>query len=147
MRITRYTDYALRVLIHTGLHDDRLCTVAEIADRHDISRNHLMKVVQALAARGYLEATRGRNGGVRLGMAAADINIGTLVRELETEPVVPCQGPDGTCMIAPACELKHALARAREAFFRTLDDYTLADLLPRRRRRQLLTLLAHSADA
>lgn len=147
MRVTRYTDYALRVLIYAALNDDRLCTIREIADQYAISKNHLMKVVQELAAMGYLEATRGRNGGLRLGAPAERLSIGKLVREMETEGLVDCFRDGQGCVITPACELKRIFSEAHEAFFAVLDRYSLADILPPRNRAQLVRLLGIDAAA
>lgn len=141
MRVTRYTDYALRVLIYAALNDNRLCTIREIADQYEISKNHLMKVVQELAALGYLEATRGRNGGLRLGAPAERLSIGKLVREMETEGLVDCFRDGQGCVITPACELKRIFAEAHEAFFKVLDRYSVADILPPENREQLVRLL------
>ena len=66
MRLTRYTDYALRVLLYLGREPTRLCSIAEIARAYAISQNHLMKVVNDLVNAGYLESVRGRAGGIRL---------------------------------------------------------------------------------
>ncbi|HOY24263.1 MAG TPA: Rrf2 family transcriptional regulator, partial [Cellvibrio sp.] len=83
MYITRYTDYSLRVLMYVALKGDEISTIGEIADSYGISKNHLMKVVQQLNAKGYLIALRGKNGGLRLNGPAANINIGNLVRDTE----------------------------------------------------------------
>lgn len=129
MKLTRYTDYAMRVVIHLGTHDDRLSSIAEIAAAHGISHNHLMKVVQDLGKAGYVETVRGRNGGIRLGLPAAEINLGALVRHTEAGfELVDC----GSCLIAPACGLPSVLKEATRAFLAVLDKYTVADLLGRR---------------
>ncbi|MGQ9425721.1 RrF2 family transcriptional regulator [Gilvimarinus sp. F26214L] len=142
MRITRYTDYALRVMMYVGLKDPELATIREIANSYDISRNHLMKVVQELNNRGYLVATRGKNGGLRLKDLPENINVGRLVRDMEQDSeLVECFGCSSSCVITPACELKGIFARAMDAFFHALDQYTLADLLPTAMQPQLLELL------
>ncbi len=126
MKLTRYTDYAMRVLIHLGSSDDRLSSIAEIARAYDISQNHLMKVVQDLGHAGFVETVRGRGGGIRLGRLPMDINLGELVRHTEAGfDLVDCSA----CMIAPACTLPRVLAEATRAFLGVLDRYTLADLL------------------
>jgi Rrf2 family nitric oxide-sensitive transcriptional repressor len=130
MRITRYTDYSVRVLIYLGLKGESRSTIQEIAESYDISRNHLMKVVHDLQLRGYIDTIRGKNGGVRLRLQPEQINIGRLIRETEEDKaLVECFGPDNDCVITPFCDLKHVLAKAQEAFFAVLDGYTLADLL------------------
>ncbi len=145
MRITRYTDYSLRVLIYLALSGDRLPTIADIAQSYGISRNHLMKVVHELNLLGYVETVRGKNGGVCLRLPPSSINIGELVRDVEHDlALVECfEGPDG-CVITPACQLQHVLADALEAFLATLSQYTLADLLPPASKRPLEQLLKFS---
>lgn len=130
MRLTRYTDYAMRLLLYLGAQPtDRLSSIAEMADVYDISQNHLMKVVSDLVNAGYLESVRGRFGGVRLARAPAEINIGEAIRHTEDSfALVDC----APCIIAPACGLTSVLAEALAAFMAVLDGYTLEDLLSRR---------------
>lgn len=147
MRVTRYTDYSLRVLMYVALKGNELSTIAEIAEAYDISKNHLMKVVNQLANKGYLQAVRGKNGGMRLGHAAEKINIGKLVRDTEQDlELVECFGKNNACVITPACELKRVLAQALEAFFSSLDNYTLADLLPQKYQKKMIQLLDLAVD-
>jgi Rrf2 family transcriptional regulator, nitric oxide-sensitive transcriptional repressor len=130
MRLTRYTDYSLRVLIYVGTRGDQVSTIAEIARVYDISRDHLMKVVQELGKAGYLHNTRGRSGGIVLAKPAREIIVGDIVRRAEGEfALVEC----GSCVIAPACRLAGALHQALNAFMAVLDGYTLEDLLTQRR--------------
>ena len=141
MRITRYTDYSLRTLIYVGLKGEAISTIAEIADAYNISKSHLMKVVQELNSKGYLQAVRGKNGGLRLNGKPEQINIGKLVRDIEQDfALVECFG-GGECKLTPTCRLKGVLNNALEAFFAALDGYTLADLLPESSRRELVRLL------
>lgn len=131
MRLTQYSDFALRVLIYVGLKPTGLATMPEIADSYGISRNHLTKVVQQLAKLGYLATVRGRGGGLRLARDPSTINVGEVVRATEREFVlVECFDPlSNCCIIAPNCVLRVALSEALEAFLSVLDRYTLADLL------------------
>ena len=129
MRLTRYTDYAMRVLLYLGRQPDRLASIAEIARAYAISQNHLMKVVNDLVNAGYLESVRGRNGGIRLARPASGINVGALIRHTEDDlDLVDC----GACLIAPACGLNSVLDEALLAFLKVLDSYTLADVLTRK---------------
>lgn len=141
MHITRYTDYSLRVLLYVAVKGEQRSTIAEIAQRYDISRNHLMKVVQELNRKGYVKAFRGKQGGLLLGRPADEINIGALVRDTEQDlALVECLGNENRCIITPACQIKSILAEALEAFFEVLDGYTLADML-KDSRPQLIKLL------
>lgn len=142
MRITRYTDYSLRVLIYLALQPDRLATIQGIADSYDISKSHLMKVVHHLTQSGYIQSIRGKNGGLRLNRLPEEINIGVLVRETEQDlNLVECFSDNNQCCITPVCGLKHMLAEALDAFLTTLDQYTLADVLAEKNHPQLLRIL------
>jgi Rrf2 family nitric oxide-sensitive transcriptional repressor len=126
MRLTRYTDYALRVLIYLGARPDMQCSIAEISRAYDISQNHLMKVVNDLVNAGYLASARGRFGGIKLARPAEEINVGSVIRHTEDGfDLVDC----GECIIAPACGLTGALRQALAAFLKVLDGYTLANLI------------------
>ena len=130
MRLSDYTDYTLRVLMYCATHSDRLVTIAELADRHQVSKNHLMKIVNALARQGVLETTRGRGGGLRLLKAPDAIRVGDVVRGAETDfRLVECFDPGSdTCMLTPDCRLKGVLGKALNAYFAELDSVTLADI-------------------
>ncbi len=130
MRLTRYTDYALRVLIHLAAHEEKLCSISEISRAYGVSQNHLMKIANDLARAGYISAARGRAGGLRLARPAGEINVGEVVRHTEEGfDLVDC----AHCVIAPACGLTGVLGQALAAFMRVLDGYTLADLAANRR--------------
>jgi Rrf2 family transcriptional regulator, nitric oxide-sensitive transcriptional repressor len=142
MQVTRYTDYAIRVLIYLAVNQQGLATIADIAKSYNISRNHLMKIVQELNAEGFLLATRGKNGGIKLLSAPSDINIGKLVRHLEGHSkLVECFGENNQCVITPSCQLQKILSDAVENFYKTLDQYSLADLVTSRSQIKLAQLL------
>lgn len=130
MQLTRYTDYAIRIMLHVGAQDDAdLSSIAQIADAYGISKNHLMKVVQHLGQGGFLTTIRGRNGGLKLGRPSSEIIIGQLVRHTEQGfDLVDCSN----CLVAPACTLPRILAEATQAFLAVLDRYTLAQVLERK---------------
>ena len=128
MQLTRFTDYALRVLLFVGRQRGRVCTMGEIAAYYRISLEHLRKVVHKLAKLGYLNSTRGRGGGLVLGHDPTAIRIGEVILAMEEDlSIVDCQALD--CVLSPGCSLKTALDRASAAFIATLDEVTLADLL------------------
>ncbi len=131
MRITKRTNIAVRLLMYCAVNDDRLVTKAEIASCCNISENHLAQVINQLAQLGYLKTQRGRNGGMSLARAAAEIRIGDVFRDVEGDlPVVECfADADNTCPLTDACRLKLALADAAQAFFMALDEVTLNALV------------------
>jgi len=134
MRLTAHTDYALRVLMSLAVMHDRLVTIEELADRHRISRNHLMKVAQTLVGMGLVKGVRGRRGGLALAVPAADIRMGKVVRMLEQDmALVACLGDDqANCAFIGLCRLTGAFRDAIDAFFVELDRLTLADLVTNR---------------
>ena len=131
MKLTDYTDYTLRVLIYLGLHPDELVTIQQIADAYGISKNHLMKIVNQLGQAGLVQATRGRNGGVRLARPPEKVRIGDVVRLAEGDfTIVECfDKVDNQCVLSPACRLKRAMHEALDAFFGVLDGLTLAEVI------------------
>ena len=130
MRLTNFSDYALRVLMYAAARDERLITIDETAKVYGISRAHLMKVVNQLTRAGYLKAIRGRSGGLVLAKRPHKIRLGDVVRATEPDfALVECFGADNQCVITPRCRLRGALKEALGAFVATLDRYTLADLI------------------
>lgn len=135
MQLTQFSDYALRILLYLGTHDpqpgQRLPALADIGRAYSISYNHLSKVAQQLAALGFIDAMRGRTGGIRLARPPAQISLGAVVRATESHfNLVECFDREtNTCPIAPVCGLTRALLEARDSFLAVLDRYTLADVL------------------
>jgi Rrf2 family transcriptional regulator, nitric oxide-sensitive transcriptional repressor len=145
MRLTRYTDYAMRVLLHLAARgdDDGLASIGEIAALYDISQNHLMKVVQDLGKAGFVRTVRGRGGGIALARPADQIIVGHVVRQTEEGfQLVDCTN----CRIAPACTLPRALNEATAAFIAVLDKYTLEDLLDKRHQMRTLFGITDPAE-
>jgi Rrf2 family nitric oxide-sensitive transcriptional repressor len=138
MRLTRFTDYSLRVLMYLAARRDEHATIAQIAAAFAISESHLTKVVHFLGKKGLLNNTRGRGGGIELGCPADSINLGALVRAAESDAaLVECFDPrTNRCVITPACRLRSVLSEALEALYATLDRYTLEDITQNKRRLQ-----------
>ncbi len=135
MQLSQFTDFALRTLILTALNADRRTTVDDVAEVYGISREHVRKVVRQLSRLGFLDSTRGRNGGIRLGLPAEKIRIGDVVRGTETNfALAEClrRDGDGQCPIDGACRLTGILRGAAGAFLAELDRHTLADVLVNR---------------
>ncbi|MCB1444039.1 MAG: Rrf2 family transcriptional regulator [Methyloceanibacter sp.] len=146
MRLTVYTDYALRLLMYLAVSGDGLATIEEIAESYGVSKNHLTKVAHQLGVGGYIKTMRGRHGGLRLAKPPKEIGLGDVVRYTETDlTVVTCLEPlEDDCEAQPECVLHEALELARSAFISVLDEYTLYDLV--RPRSALRTVLSISPD-
>jgi len=129
MQLTKFSDYALRVLMFTHAAGDRLVTIEEMAKSYRISRAHLMKVVNALTRSGYLTAVRGRSGGLRLARPANEIVLGEVVRATEPDfALVECFATGNQCVITDCCRLARVLDEALGAFLGVLDRHTLESL-------------------
>jgi len=135
MRLTTFSDYTLRVLMYLAIDPSKLATIPIIANAYGISENHLMKVVHQLVRAGVVESTRGKGGGIRLARPPEEIRLGQVIRTSEgTTPIVECQEEQtSSCCIVPACQLSKILTRAFDTLYATLDEYTLADLMGKRR--------------
>jgi len=144
MRLTKHSDYALRVLVYVAAAEGRQVSTEAISDAFGISAHHLVKVVAKLGKAGFLTIKRGRSGGVQLARDAKDIRLGKVVEATEPDfAFVECLEPGNTeCLLTGSCGLVRPLREAQKAFLGALDQYTLADAVGRRgpRYRQLLGL-------
>ncbi len=140
MHLTRYTDFSLRVLLYLGLRPETRVSIDEITDFYDISRDHLIKVVNHLSKLGYIHTIRGRNGGIELAVDMGQIKVGEVVRKMEPNfHIVECFNPETNhCMVTPVCNLKHILSEANDAFLHVLDQYTLKEMVDNHDRAQQL---------
>ena len=153
MRLTNYSDYALRTLMYLAVmpESETLATITDIANSYQISRSHLTKIIHQLAQIGYIDSIRGKNGGIRLAKPAKDIILGEVIRQTEPDfQLVPCfarvnvaahdknsettstkppKKPAEICEITPVCKLKSVFYQATQAFLQVMDSYTLADIV------------------
>jgi len=136
MQLSTHSDYSLRLLIYLAITPDssRPATVQDAARRFQISANHLAKVAQALVQLGYIHGQRGRGGGLHLAKSPEQIRLGQLIRETENLQLLECFSHTPACPIEPACKLKQLLSRAQLAFLAVLDECTLSDLVPNKRK-------------
>jgi Rrf2 family nitric oxide-sensitive transcriptional repressor len=134
MKLTSYTNYALRALQLAALRAPQLVRVDDVVAIHGLARPHIVKIVHELGKAGFLETVRGRNGGFRLARPAEAIVVGDVVRITEGRlDLVECFNPDtNTCPLLGICKLSSALKRATQAFMQVLDDLTVADIAANR---------------
>jgi Rrf2 family transcriptional regulator, nitric oxide-sensitive transcriptional repressor len=129
VRLTSFTDYALRLLLHVASAPEGRSTIADAARQCGASEHHMVKIAHTLGQLGFLANTRGRRGGLRLAGPPIEINLGALVRSIERTELAECFDPaTNTCPFAGGCRLEGALHQAARAFHEVLDRYSLADL-------------------
>lgn len=128
MRLTRFSDIGLRVLMYLAQVDrNLLVTVAEVSGQFNVPHNHVVKIVGALVKLGWVEAIRGRNGGIRLGVPAKSLPLGTVLKALEgNKEAIDCEAL--ACKLAGDCFLRHALKVGLDAFYEAMNRYTLAQV-------------------
>lgn len=131
MRLTTRTSIAMRALMFCAVHRGEVVRKADIAAACNASLHHMAQVIHLLGRHGLLLTTRGRGGGVMLGHAPRDISVGSVVRRLESDlPFIECAHPkSNTCPLIEGCRLRGSFARALEAFYATLDEVSLDDLV------------------
>ncbi|NHO87436.1 Rrf2 family transcriptional regulator [Pseudoteredinibacter isoporae] len=128
MQLTKHTDYAFRILTYVASMTEEKTTIQKISLSLDISKNHLMKIVNRMASEGWIDASRGKNGGIKLGIPPETLSLREVVEVMEqTLAPVNCDSP--LCTLNPHCQLKGILHDAQQAFMQHLGKYTLADLI------------------
>ena len=142
MRLTKQTNYAVRMLMYCAS-SDGLVRVGEVARFYRLPEPFMTKIQQALNRAGFVETVRGRGGGMRLARPATEISLGTVVRRIEDSFVLAECFDEGEtrCPLVTTCGLNGALSRALDAFFAVLDEYTLADLVGNERNLNVLVQL------
>ncbi|TPI45530.1 MULTISPECIES: Rrf2 family transcriptional regulator [unclassified Mesorhizobium] len=129
MRLTSFSDYALRMLMYTAAAGSRLITIEEVARTFNVSKTHLNKVANTLTRGGYMKAIRGRSGGLILGRRPEMIRIGDVVRLTEPDfALVECFATGNRCVLTASCKLSGMFHEATASFLNVLDRYTLADI-------------------
>jgi len=131
VRLTRQTNYAVRILMYCAANEGRLSRIPEIAQAYSVSELFLFKILQPLVEAGLVETVRGRNGGVRLGRDASQITLFDVVRVTEESfSMAECFDSDSAdCPLIDSCGLNSALREALGAFFAVLEKHTIADLV------------------
>lgn len=142
MRLTRQTNYAVRILMFCASNPG-LSRIAQIAEFYAISEPFLFKILQALTKADLIETVRGRSGGIRLKVPAEQIKLGHVVRKVEENfDLVECfEAGETQCPLVSSCGMSEALKEALDAFFHVLDRFSIADLTDKQRNIGILARL------
>ena len=130
MKLTRQTNYAVRMLMYCAANSGELSRVSDIAKAYSVSELFLFKILQPLVAGGFMETVRGRNGGIRLARPSRDITLEDVVKTTEDNfSMAECfESGETECPLVNNCALNFALRDALDAFFLTLRKYSIEDL-------------------
>ncbi|MFC5474001.1 RrF2 family transcriptional regulator [Paraherbaspirillum soli] len=129
MQFTKFTDFGLRVLMYLAATPEQgVITVGELAQSFDIPKNHLNKVVNRMVKLGWVTATPGRNGGLRMAQAPQNLHLGDILSALEGHPsLVDCNKPP--CVLRGNCHLKQVLDLGLAEFYASMNRHSLAELI------------------
>lgn len=128
MQLSRFTDYAFRVLMYIAHHQEELHTIPHLAENLHVSQNHLVKVVHFMAKQHWLITTRGKGGGIKVSSLVLSMPVGEVIRTLQGDPkLVNCNSP--ACVLKPSCQLKSILHDALEQFYQYLNQYTISECI------------------
>lgn len=131
MQLSKFTDYAFRALIYLAKNQNENCTIDKLADELNISTHHLKKVINKLAKTEYIISTKGRNGGLKLGLLPEEINLGkVLLLTEENLSLVECMHKSGVCpLINNDCKLKNIICKSLNEFLKEMSNFTLRDII------------------
>ncbi|PLW75019.1 Rrf2 family transcriptional regulator [Cohaesibacter celericrescens] len=153
MRLAKGTDYAYRILMMVAMNEDRSLTVETVATNLRLSRTHCMKIIANLSSHGFLETTRGRGGGLKLGKDAHAIRMGDVAKVTESDfGFVEClcprcdNEPQPDCPMFGGCEMSRVMSRAVKSFIATLNENSLADVVAKSKNSGNLVLHDRSSD-
>lgn len=128
MRLTKKTDYCIRVLIYLQKHPGR-AKIQDIADSYDISKNHLSVAVNKLSELNYIQTTQGPMGGIELKKSTENNTVGKIISDIEDFEVAECfNSKTNSCNISSNCKLQKMLAKSTKAFINELHKYKVKDL-------------------
>lgn len=145
MQLTHFTDFGLRTLIYLAAARERgMVTIREVAQQFDLPQNHLNKVVSHLVKQGWIVATPGRNGGLRMALPAESLLLGDVIRTLEGHAtLIDCEKP--VCALKGNCHLKHLVDLGLQDFYRNMNRHSLADLIKSPTTEVISRMLFHAA--
>ena len=130
MRLTRFTNYSLRVLIYLGQNRKNRVTIHQISETYDISKNHLMKVVSNLTRLQIVVSQRGPGGGIRLNRLPEEISLKEVIGNTEKHlQQVDTSKPVEINEATADTRLSGYLQQALQTYMESLGRFTLADVL------------------
>lgn len=131
MQLSKFTDYAFRTLIYLAMNSDEHLIIEDLSRELNISKDHLKKIIHKLGKTEYIISTKGRNGGIRIGLKPSDINLGEVIKLTEENlNLVQCMNTPELCpLMERGCKLKGVLENSLEKFIEEMEKYTLQDIL------------------
>ena len=140
MMFSTKSEYGVRVMVELARRGGaEPVALAEIAEHEGLPLAYLEHLVARLRRAGLIESRRGAHGGYLLARAPGEITMAEVVEALEGR-IAPVEcitsSPDGTIRCTResdpehVCTTKLLWARVRGSIVRTLEQTTLAELIP-----------------
>ncbi len=132
MRLTTKGRYAVTAMLDLALHSDSgPITLAEIADRQDISLSYLEQLFARLRKRQLVSSIRGPGGGYMLGRKAGDIDIAGVITAVDERIDTTACGGQGNCNGDKRCITHQLWQDLSNSIYDYLSHISLQDLMDR----------------
>jgi Rrf2 family protein len=132
MRVSKKTDYALRVLFTlVDHHGGQPIPIRELARRNDVPKKFLEQIMLQLKAQGWVNSTAGIRGGYVLAKHPAKISMGEVVRHFDgILAPIDCVSVTGyqRCSQESVCRFRRVFFDARNFVANLMDRATLAEV-------------------
>ena len=131
MMISTRGRYALRMMADLALQEPgKYVSLKDIAERQDISKKYLEQIIPILNREGFLQTTRGFQGGYRLSRAPDQYTIGEILRATEgnLSPVACLEG-NNHCPRSETCVTLPVWEGLKKVVDEYLDGITLQNLV------------------
>ena len=128
LRVSRQTDYGLRLMVEIASDDRGPIATIEVAKRQDIPYQFLRKVARSLVAAGLLVSERGTGGGLSLARPPNSITMLDMVDSLDTVALNDCTVVPPRCDRRDRCAVFPVWARLQASVEGALGGITLSEL-------------------
>lgn len=126
MKISTRGEYALRVLTYIAKQDGKLVSVAEVAEKEDISTKYLERIIALLLKSNLVVSQRGAFGGYTLSRAAKDISVAEILTATDD---MPDFGDCKCCSKQDSCHTADCWQALSKLIYEFLSKVTIQNLI------------------
>lgn len=133
MQISQKTQYAVRAVFELAKRRGRGATkISEIAEAQAIPQRFLENILNQLKGGGFVDSTRGKDGGYLLTREPKDLTVGEILRFVDG-PFSPVEctvgGRKDSCPMDGHCPFRSLWDRAEQALTQVYDGTTFGELV------------------
>lgn len=150
MQIPRKIEYALRAMIDLADRPDGVANGGEIAQRQQIPKYFLEKVIRDLTRRGLVRSQRGPGGGYQLARPAATISFKDIIEAIEGPITLNvCLDGVSNCILQPTCRMFRVWEQGQQVLLQVFSETSLQDIVAAQSPGRILSelLASHGAAA